>query len=163
MRSHRADFVTRGAPAVHHLVVEAAQPGLVDHVKLLLAVVDFVDLHLRELVDEVVDVDEAAANLDEDGLLPVLALGSHLDEDASLAELVDALRHSDWQDLETAAVHLREVFRKCLIDIIIFPANIDLVLGDFSFLPGGLALEREELHPVLGLLELSRQLPLDRG
>ena len=139
-----ADLEARGAPALRHLVVESAQPALVNHIELVLAVVHFVDLTLRELIDEVVDVDEAAADLDEDGLLTVLALGAHLDEDAALAELVDALGHPDRQNLQPVAVELRKVFGDGLIDVIILPANVYLVSGVIRLFLGGLALKREE-------------------
>ena len=91
--------------------MEPAHLVLVDHIELVLAVVEPVDLRLSELVNELVDVDETTANFHEDGLITILPLGTLLDKDASLAELVDALRNAKEHDLQTVLVALRQVFR----------------------------------------------------
>ena len=163
-RSHRADFMACGAPAVLHLLVEAAQSVVVNGRELFLAVVHLIDLRLGKLVYELVDGDEAAANLDEEGLLPVFALGAPLEEDAPLAELVDAFRDSDEHDPQAVAITLlRQVLGERLVDLIVLAADVDLVPGVVCLFLGHLALERVELRARLGLLELGRQLPLNRS
>lgn len=121
--------------------MEPAHPVLVDQGELILAVVEPVNLRLSELVNELVDVDEAAADLHEDGLLAILTLGTLLDEDASRAELVDALRDAEEHDLQTVLVALRKVFRESLVNLVILAADIDLVASVVCFFLRHLVLE----------------------
>ena len=133
--------IARGAPARLHLLMEPADPILVDQSELVFTVVEPVDLRLSELVNELVDVDEAAADLHEDGLLAILALDAQLDENASLAELVDSLRDAEEHNLQPVLVTFRQVFRESLVGFVILAADVDLVASVFCFLLRHLVLQ----------------------